>query len=135
LRVGIVVVSAKQKGIECFPRKSQGFDLNDRVVGHGDDFIKKKRLRDARCVGAVRAQQGPVAQLGQVDELWDTIALAEYPSPAAMKEMVESADDREIAKHRDAGLNTASSQNNPTARYRPMIDLNCQSGRGRDHVE
>jgi|LakMenEpi03Aug12_release.lakeMendotaPanAssembly.Ray.scaffolds.fasta_scaffold371818_3 hypothetical protein len=32
------------------------------------------------------------------------IALAEYPSLAAMKEMVESSDYREIATHRDAGL-------------------------------
>ena len=43
-------------------------------------------------------------QLGDVEELWDMIALVEYPSLAAMKEMVESADYREIAKHRDAGL-------------------------------
>jgi uncharacterized protein (DUF1330 family) len=32
------------------------------------------------------------------------IALAEYPSLAAMKEMVESSEYREIARHRDAGL-------------------------------
>lgn len=57
-------------------------------------------------VGGTPGYSGPVTglRLGEVDELWDMIALAEYPSIAAMKEMVESADYREIAKHRDAGL-------------------------------
>ena len=57
-------------------------------------------------VGGKPGYSGPVTglRLGEVEELWDMIALAEYPSLAAMKEMVESPDYREIAKHRDAGL-------------------------------
>lgn len=57
-------------------------------------------------VGGTPGYAGPVTglRLGEVEELWDMIALAEYPSLAAMKEMVESSEYREIARHRDAGL-------------------------------
>ncbi|MDH4391303.1 MAG: DUF1330 domain-containing protein [Aquabacterium sp.] len=57
-------------------------------------------------VGGTPGYAGPVTglRLGEVEELWDMVALAGYPSLAAMKEMVESPDYRELAKHRDAGL-------------------------------
>lgn len=42
--------------------------------------------------------------LGEVEELWDMVALAEYPSLAAFREMVASPEYRAIAIHRDAGL-------------------------------
>jgi uncharacterized protein (DUF1330 family) len=42
--------------------------------------------------------------LGEVDELWDMVAIAEYPSRAAMLEMVQSPEYQAITKHRDAGL-------------------------------
>ncbi len=42
--------------------------------------------------------------LGEVDELWDMVALAEYPSRAAMMAMVSSPDYQAIEKHRIAGL-------------------------------
>ena len=42
--------------------------------------------------------------LGEVEELWDTVAIAMYPSRQAMLEMVSSPDYAEIAVHRDAGL-------------------------------
>jgi len=42
--------------------------------------------------------------LGQVEELWDEIALAEYPNRAALWAMSTSAEWREIAVHREAGL-------------------------------
>ena len=42
--------------------------------------------------------------LGEVEELWDMVALAEYPSYQAMKDMVMSGEYRAIAVHRDAGL-------------------------------
>lgn len=42
--------------------------------------------------------------LGEVEELWDMVALAEYPSLAAFREMVASPEYRAIAVHRDAGL-------------------------------
>ena len=42
--------------------------------------------------------------LGDVEDLWDMVAIAEYPSRAAMLQMVQSAQYKAITKHRDAGL-------------------------------
>lgn len=42
--------------------------------------------------------------LGEVEELWDMVAIAEYPSRAAMMQMVQSPEYQAISKHRDAGL-------------------------------
>ena len=42
--------------------------------------------------------------LGEVEDLWDMVAIAEYPSRAAMLQMVQSAEYQAITKHRDAGL-------------------------------
>ena len=42
--------------------------------------------------------------LGEVEELWDMVALAEYPSPAAMMQMVQSPEYKAIEFHRTAGL-------------------------------
>lgn len=42
--------------------------------------------------------------LGEVEELWDMVAIAEYPSRTAMLQMVQSPEYQAITKHRDAGL-------------------------------
>lgn len=42
--------------------------------------------------------------LGEVEELWDMVAIAEYPSRAAMLQMIRSPEYQAITKHRDAGL-------------------------------
>jgi uncharacterized protein (DUF1330 family) len=42
--------------------------------------------------------------IGEVEELWDTVALAVYPSRRAMLEMMQSEGMQEIAAHRVAGL-------------------------------
>ncbi len=42
--------------------------------------------------------------LGQVEDLWDEIALAEYPNRAALWAMSTSPEWREISVHREAGL-------------------------------
>ena len=42
--------------------------------------------------------------LGEVEDLWDTVAIAMYPSRQAMLEMVSSPEYQEIAVHREAGL-------------------------------
>lgn len=42
--------------------------------------------------------------IGEVEELWDMVALAEYPSRAAMFAMANSPAYAAIAHHRDAGL-------------------------------
>jgi uncharacterized protein (DUF1330 family) len=42
--------------------------------------------------------------LGQVEDLWDEIALAKYPNRAALWAMSTSPEWQEIAVHREAGL-------------------------------
>ncbi|MCP5065049.1 MAG: DUF1330 domain-containing protein [bacterium] len=42
--------------------------------------------------------------LGEVEDLWDKVAIAMYPSRAAMMEMMQSKQMREIGMHRAAGL-------------------------------
>ena len=42
--------------------------------------------------------------LGEVEELWDEVAIAQYPSRAAMLEMMQLPAMAEIAEHREAGL-------------------------------
>lgn len=42
--------------------------------------------------------------LGTVEELWDQIAIAKYPSRNAMGEMIMTPEYGEIAIHREAGL-------------------------------
>ena len=61
------------------------------------------------CLAAVDGKQiyaGPVTGLmiGEVEELWDMVALVEYPSLAAMQKMMSSQEYRAIEVHRKAGL-------------------------------
>ena len=42
--------------------------------------------------------------VGEVDDLWDMVALAEYPSHAAFREMMLSPEWAAIERHRVAGL-------------------------------
>lgn len=42
--------------------------------------------------------------LGEVEELWDSVAIAQYPSRAAMLEMMQLQEYQEISVHRSAGL-------------------------------
>jgi uncharacterized protein (DUF1330 family) len=42
--------------------------------------------------------------LGRAEELWDEVALAEYPSRAALLQMSTSKEWQDIAVHREAGL-------------------------------
>lgn len=42
--------------------------------------------------------------IGEVEELWDAVALAEYPSLAAFRAMALSPEMRAIEHHRKAGL-------------------------------
>jgi len=61
------------------------------------------------CLAAVDGKQiyaGPVTGLmiGEVEELWDMVALVEYPSLAAMQKMMSSPEYRAIEAHRKAGL-------------------------------
>ena len=42
--------------------------------------------------------------LGKVEELWDVVALAVWPSRQAMFEVMQSPEMQEISVHRSAGL-------------------------------
>ncbi|MEM7020521.1 MAG: DUF1330 domain-containing protein, partial [Pseudomonadota bacterium] len=42
--------------------------------------------------------------LGEVEEMWDKVAIAMYPSRAAMMQMMQSPKMQEIGVHRAAGL-------------------------------
>jgi len=58
------------------------------------------------AVGGKAGYAGPVTGLllGEVQELWDMVALAEYPSRAAMMAMIQNPAYQDIARHRTAGL-------------------------------
>lgn len=53
---------------------------------------------------AVFAADVTFLALGQVEELWDEVAIATYPNRHALFEMSTSKEWRAIAVHRDAGL-------------------------------
>ena len=75
-----------------------GFQAYQRYASEVVDQIK--------AVGGTTGYAGPVTglMLGEVDELWDMVALVEYPSLAAMVAMLENPAYQKIAKHRSAGL-------------------------------
>jgi uncharacterized protein (DUF1330 family) len=61
------------------------------------------------CLAAVGGKvrfSGAVTGLliGEVEELWDMVAIAEYPSRRAMLAMVQSPEYQAITRHREAGL-------------------------------
>ncbi len=58
------------------------------------------------AVGAKPRYSGSVTglMLGEVEENWDMVALAEYPSLEAMKTMIMSPEYQAISVHRTAGL-------------------------------
>ena len=57
-------------------------------------------------VGGKLIFSGEVSRLmlGEVEELWDWIAIAEYPSRKAMRSMIMDKDYRKSEEHRSAGL-------------------------------
>ena len=59
-----------------------------------------------RDLGGTMVFSGTVSRLmlGEVEDLWDQVAIVMYPSRAAMLDMVVSAAYGDIAVHRDAGL-------------------------------
>lgn len=62
-----------------------------------------------KCIADVGARGVSSAKvtglmLGEVEDLWDMVALVEYPSLEAMKKMVMSPEYQAITVHRKAGL-------------------------------
>ncbi len=62
--------------------------------------------------------------LGEVEELWDKIAIAMYPSRGAMLQMLQSPKMQEISVHRAAGL--AGQLNIETADAKGLWLVNAQ---------
>ena len=54
--------------------------------------------------GAMFSARVERLMLGEVEELWDRVAIAVYPSRTAMREMMQSPKMQEIGIHRAAGL-------------------------------
>mgnify|MGYP005658262713 FL=1 len=57
-------------------------------------------------VGAKVLFSGPVSRLmiGEIDELWDLVAIAEYPNRAAMLKMITDPEYLKSSEHREAAL-------------------------------
>tara|TARA_B100000902_G_C26921552_1_gene721952 strand:- start:168 stop:542 length:375 start_codon:yes stop_codon:yes gene_type:complete len=66
----------------------------------------KEVIEHLEKVGAKLIFQGRVSRLmlGEVEELWDSIALAKYPSRKAMLDMMMDSEYKKSEKHRSAGL-------------------------------
>ena len=75
----------------------------------GRDAYRRYGAAVLACLASVGGRSlyaGDVTELmlGEIDELWDMVALAEYPTRAAMMTMVSSPEYQAIEKHRVAGL-------------------------------
>lgn len=75
----------------------------------GREAYNRYGVEVAKLVTALGGQirySGPVTGLmiGEVEELWDAVALAEYPSLAAFQKMALSPEMHAIEHHRKAGL-------------------------------
>ena len=54
--------------------------------------------------GAMFSAEVERLMLGEVEELWDRVAIAMYPSRQAMMDMMQSPEYQEISVHQSAGL-------------------------------
>jgi uncharacterized protein (DUF1330 family) len=66
----------------------------------------KEVIEHLKKVGGEFSFGGSVSRLmlGEVEELWDKVGIARYPSRKAMLKMVTDPDYLESNKHREAGL-------------------------------
>jgi len=66
----------------------------------------KEVVKHLKNVGAEWIYSGDVKRLmlGEIEELWDLVALARYPSKKAMFDMITNPEYLESNKHRTAGL-------------------------------
>lgn len=91
-----------------FKPKAEYEDGSDADLTGAEAYARYGKAVQA-CLAAVGGEQvyaGPVTGLllGEVEELWDMVALARYPSLAAMQAMIASPDYQAIEHHRKAGL-------------------------------
>lgn len=91
-----------------FKDKAEYEDGSDAELSGRDAYLRYASAVQA-CLAAVGGKgrfSGMVTELmlGEADELWDMVALAEYPSRAAMMQMLQSPAYQAIETHRKAGL-------------------------------
>jgi uncharacterized protein (DUF1330 family) len=91
-----------------FKEKATYADGNEPELSGRDAYLRYGAGIQA-CLAAVGGKarfSGMVTDLmiGEVEELWDMVAIVEYPSRAAMLQMIQSPEYQAITKHRDAGL-------------------------------
>ncbi len=79
---------AEISGAEAYARYAR--EMKKLVESHGGRFIF-----GGQVTGLL---------LGEVEELWDTVGLVEYPSPATLVKIAASPEFQEIETHRVAGL-------------------------------
>ncbi len=91
-----------------FKDKAEYADGSDANLSGREAYMRygvavQKYITD---VGARSVSSAKVIGLmmGEVEDLWDIVALVEYPSLAAMKKMVTSPEYQAITVHRKAGL-------------------------------
>lgn len=91
-----------------FKEKAEYSDGSEPELSGRDAYLRYGAavLDCLRAVGGKTIFSSAVTELllGEVDELWDMVALAEYPSREAMRTMVASPAYQAIEKHRIAGL-------------------------------
>ena len=91
-----------------FKDKAEYADGSDADIS-GREAYERYGVEVAKLVvglgGRIR-YSGPVTglMLGEVEDLWDMVALAEYPSLAAFRQMATSPAMHAIEPHRTAGL-------------------------------
>ncbi|WFL78396.1 DUF1330 domain-containing protein [Altererythrobacter arenosus] len=91
-----------------FREKAQYDDGSDAELSGREAYLRYGMAVQA-CLAAVGARSiysGAVTGLmiGEVDELWDMVALAEYPSLAAFQQMIALPEYQAAHRHREAGL-------------------------------
>ena len=91
-----------------FKDKAEYADGSNADLSGADAYARYGKGIQA-CLAAVGGRQvyaGPVTGLmiGDVEALWDMVALVEYPSLAAMQKMLSSPEYQAIEVHRKAGL-------------------------------
>jgi hypothetical protein len=97
-------------------RRKHGFrEISILAVKFSDlaYVIRKESTHNNACIFPI---------LGEAEELWDDVAIAMYPSRAAMMEMVASPAYQAIAVHREAGLSGPVKYRNP-CNAGPLVKL------------
>ena len=91
-----------------FKDKAEYPDGSDPELSGHDAYLRYGAAvqKCLEMVGGKALFSGPVTGLilGEVEELWDMVALAYYPSPKAMMDMVALPEYQGIEVHRFAGL-------------------------------